>query len=323
MWSEIVGHKKQIEELKRTIVSHRIPNAFLFSGFKGIGKYLTACTFVQAVYCRESPDVCGVCISCAKIKKKQHPDVFFVEAKTNKILIEQIRQLNQNLQFHPLEGLYKAAIIDDADEMTDAAANSLLKLLEEPPPRTFFILVSSFPHSLLPTIRSRCRHLAFSPLTKEEVMCYLKRKIGIGEENAKAMAALSQGSIGSIAMLDDKFMEDVLTRFKSIVTNANTADIISLASLWSQDEERFLLILDLLAVFYRNIIFHIRNFAHKGEEKEIILNMGRTALERLKGKSIEQLEDDFVLIMKTRDIMAKTTANKQLMFEQLLFTLTA
>lgn len=320
MWSEILGHKRQIDQLKKALTTQKIPNAYLFCGLKGIGKGTVAQVFAQALLCGKSPDACSACVSCTKIKNRQHPDVFFVEAKKDRILIEQIRQLRQDLQFHPLEGSHKIAIIDDAETMTESAANSLLKILEEPPPRTFFILVSSLPHRLLPTIRSRCRQMPFSPLTKEEVKVYLKKSLKIDENNLGRMAAISQGSIGSVAVMDEKFMEDVLDRFKGITGNANTADIISLASIWSQEEERVLLILDLLAGFYRDVLY---DRLTGGKTQNANVRAGsRTAADHLRKRSLSRLENDFFSIMKTRDILANTTANKQLLFEQLLFSLT-
>jgi DNA polymerase-3 subunit delta' len=320
MWSHIYGHRRQIDQLKKALTTGKIPNAYLFCGLKGIGKGTTALAFAQALFCGKSPEACGVCVSCVKIKNRQHPDVFFVEAKTSKILIEQIRQLKQDLQFHPLEGSYKLAIIDDAETMTESAANSLLKMLEEPPPRTFFILISSLPHRLLPTIRSRCRQIVFPPLTKEEVKSYLQKQLETGEKNSDRLAAISQGSIGSVSALDEKFMEDVLDRFRSIMGNANAADIISLASVWSEEEDRVLLILDLLAGFYRDILCD--RIAGPGTRNAGASGISGIAPSNLKKRPVARLEADFLSIMKARDVLAGTAANKQLLFEQLLFTLT-
>lgn len=321
MWSEILGHKKQIDQLKKALATRKIPNAYLFCGLKGIGKSTAALVFAQALFCEKSPEACGVCVSCTKIKSRQHPDVFFVEAVKDRILIDQIRQLKQDLQFHPLEGSHKMVIIDDAETMTESAANSLLKILEEPPPQTFFILVSSLPHRLLPTIRSRCHQMPFSPLTRQDVKTYLKKRFEIDEKNLNRMTAISQGSVGSVAAMDEKFMEDVLDRFTSITGNANTADIISIASTWSQEEERLLLILDLLAGLYRDVLYdRLTGSQTPGIDARI---GGGAALAHLRKRSPSRLENDFFSIMKTRDVLANTTANKQLLFEQLLFTLTS
>lgn len=294
MWSTILGHKRQIEQLRKALETRRIPNAYLFSGLSGIGKNLVANTFTLALYCNKSPEVCESCASCVKIKNRSHPDVFFVEPKTEKILIDQVRTLQQQLQFHPLEGSQKVAIIDSADQMTEAAANSLLKILEEPPEKTHFILISAFPNRLLPTIRSRCQKITFSPLIEEDVVKYLVSQREFNDEEAKRLARISQGSIGSVAPLDFEFIEEVLGRLKNLLKGANSSDIIATAEIWSKEGERAPLVMDLIMSFYKDLIY--ANWA-------------------------AGLERDFETVAKARDALS-TSANKQLLFEQLLFTLT-
>lgn len=294
MWSTILGHKRQIEQLKKALETRRLPNAYLFSGLAGIGKNLIANTFVTALFCNKSPDACGSCISCVKIKNRSHPDVFFIEPKTEKILIDQVRTLQQQLQFHPLEGDAKVAIIDLADQMTEAAANSLLKILEEPPEKTHFILISAFPNRLLPTIRSRCQKIVFSPLPEDDVVKYLVSRREFNDDEARRIARISQGSIGSVAQLDFEFIEEVLGRLKNLLKGANSSDVIATAEIWSKEGEKAPLALDLIMSFYRDIIC---------------------------SNSTARFEKDAAAVAKARDALS-TSANKQLLFEQLLFNLT-
>ena len=314
MWSTILGHQRQITQLKKVAQRQDLPNAYLFSGLKGIGKSLVARVFAQSLFCVESPAVCNQCISCSKIKNRQHPDVFFVEPKTERILIDQIRELQQALQFHSLEGPLKLAIINDAEAMTDSAANSLLKILEEPPSKTHFILITAFPHRILPTIRSRCQKIVFSPLGYSEVAQYLIKEVEMDEKTARQVANISQGSIGSVEALDSEFMEEVLGRFGNLVGRANTADIMATAEKWSHEDDRVHLILDLLANFYRDALYQQltgeESFASPVEKLVSIRNSRRLA-------------NDFLAIMRARDALLTTTLNKQLLFEQLLFTLTS
>lgn len=318
MWSKVLGHKRQIEQLKRIVKTGQIPSAYLFSGLDGIGKELVATTFAKSLFCTESPEACGKCVACSKIENHQHPDVFFIERKKGRILIDQIRELQQRLQFHPLEGQLKIAIINNAETMMDSAANSLLKILEEPPSKTHFILVSAFPNRLLPTIRSRCQHISFSPLAKKEVAAYLKSNMEGDEETMSRLADISQGSIGAVEMMDSEFMEQVWERFENLLAGANTADIISLSESWSKEEDRAHLVFDLLASFYRSILYERLT----GEEYPNIsrnIKLGKFLAKR----PTRHLENDFLVITNTRYALLNTTANKQLLFEQLLFTLTS
>lgn len=311
MWSDIFGHKRQIEEMRRALETGRLHNAYLFSGLAGIGKRRVAETFVSALFCERSPDACGACAQCAKIKNRSHPDAFFIEPKTEKILIEQVRELQQKLKFHPLEGASKVVLMDDADMLTEAAANSLLKVLEEPPRRTHFILVTAFPHKLLPTIRSRCQKMVFSPLTAGDVSGYLVAEKGMDRKEADRIAGLSEGSIGSVSELEGEFVDMVVERLKTLLAGANASDIIALAETWAKENEQPHLIIDLIMRFYRDAMYGRSTGAGSSRG-------GAPFLER---RSISKLEQDLRSISGVRDALA-TTANKQLLFEQLLFTLT-
>lgn len=313
MWSTIVGHKRQTAQLRKALETKRLAHAYLFSGLSGTGKKLVAETFVSAIFCAKGPDPCGTCVSCAKIKNRSHPDVFFVEPRTEKILIEQLRELQHDLQFHPLEGDAKVALIDDADVMTEAAANSLLKILEEPPERTHFILITAFPHRLLPTIRSRCQQIVFSPLAGDDVANYLVERKGLDEKEAGRIARISQGSIGSVAGMEPELIEGVMERLKTLFGRVNSADIISTAEGWSKDAERSHLILDLMVSFYRDILY----FRSTGSDDGMI-HRELTAI--LKGRPTPKIDADLRAIAAARSAIT-TSANKQLLFEQLLFTL--
>ncbi len=313
MWSTIIGHKRQIDQLKRALISGHLPNAYLFSGLSGIGKRLVADVFTSAIFCADSNKACGVCTPCIKIKNRSHPDFFPIEPVTEKILIDQVRELQQGLQYHPLESDAKVAIIDDADLMTESASNSLLKILEEPPQATHFILVSAFPHRLLPTIRSRCQKIMFSPLSETDVTGYLRDKRGFDEANAKRIARISQGSIGAVALLEPEFIEEVIGRLKTFLKGANSSDIIATAETWSKEGEKASLIVDLIVSFYRDALYRRSTGSDSG-----LIHAELTDV--FENQPMSKLEGNLRSVAAVRDGLS-TTANKQLLFEQLLFTL--
>jgi DNA polymerase-3 subunit delta' len=196
-FSDFAGNSKIVERLRAKLREGRFPHSLIFAGPEGVGKRTCALMFAKALNCPEKgpDDFCDICIQCRKINAGVHADVISVglEEDAAEIKISQIRDLLQVLQLRPFEGTHKIFIIDPADSMNIAAANALLKGLEEPPEDSHFILLSTNPQALLVTIRSRCQMYMFVPLTLEEM-----RKFG-GDELALRW---SRGSIGSLRTLD-------------------------------------------------------------------------------------------------------------------------
>ena len=314
----IVGHLDQLEQLSKAVSSKRVPNAYLFSGPKGVGKRLVSERFMQMVSClspNEKNEPCFQCRGCKKTVDRNHPDQFIVEPDGEKIKIGQIRALQSQLQFHPLESSRKVAIIDDADRMNEAAANSLLKILEEPPELTHFILITSLPNALLPTIRSRCQHLPFNPLNDEELANYLSLNEGIPTKEAMRIARFSGGSMGVAISIDTQFVDDILGRFTTIMHKASTADIIETSQIWAnEDPDRIRLLLDLLMSWYRDLLrFQTTGNASASIHPEAI---------KLASHIVPSRMDKAISEIAHARFSLEANANKQLMFENLLFSLT-
>jgi DNA polymerase III subunit delta' len=200
----IVGHSRLLSLLGRVIARDSMPPAVLLAGPPGVGKRLTAVAIAQTINCLQpqSPkgferDACGECAPCRRIARGIHPDVIVVEpGDMGTIKIEQLRDVIDRSQYRPFEGRRRVVIIDEADAAGDDAQSALLKTLEEPPSASVFILVSSMPDALLPTVLSRCPRLRFSPLTPNEVVRALVQDHGYSEQEARIAAAESDGSIG-------------------------------------------------------------------------------------------------------------------------------
>lgn len=200
----IVGHSRLLSLLARVIARDSMPPAVLLAGPPGVGKRLTAIAIAQAINCLQPQprngferDACGECASCRRIARGIHPDVLVVEpGEMGTIKIEQLRDVIDRSQYRPFEGRRRVVIIDEADAAGDDAQSALLKTLEEPPSASVFILVSSMPDALLPTVLSRCPRLRFSPLTPNEVARALVQDHGYSEQEARIAAAESDGSIG-------------------------------------------------------------------------------------------------------------------------------
>jgi DNA polymerase-3 subunit delta' len=318
MWSTIIGHSRQAEQIKRALALNRLPHAYLFSGPKGVGKRRVADAVAATIACQKprTPDLepCGSCPGCRKAASHNHPDLMVVESQGDNIKINQIRQLQADLKFHTMEAAAKLAIIDEAHRMTESAANSLLKILEEPSADTHFILVSSLPHRLPATIRSRCQHISFSPLPEEEISKFISTRNDMPPTKATRIARLAGGSLGTALMLDPEFIDEVTGRFMVLARGASSSDVIEAAQDWARQEpERMILIFDLMASWYRDVLFY-----------QTTGNAGRLAHPQA-ADAASHIESSRVMhnlseIAKAR-AAADGNANKQLMFEHLLFTL--
>jgi len=163
-----VGIRRVVGLLARSIDRDVLPPSLIFAGPAGAGKRQAAVATAQAINCLsprgegESRDACGVCAACARIARGVHPDVLIVEpGESGSIKIEQIREVIESAGYRPFDGQRRVVIIDQADAMASAPQNALLKVLEEPPSSSTFILVTSRPDMLLPTVQSRCQRLRF------------------------------------------------------------------------------------------------------------------------------------------------------------------
>ena len=210
MFSTIIGHRRLVSLLSRAIARSTMPPALLLAGPAGVGKRRVAMAVAQAINCLEprstselERDACGKCASCRRIERGTHPDVIVIEpGDTGSIKIEAVREVVDRASYRPFEGRHRVVIIDEADALVAPAQNALLKTLEEMPAASIFLLVSSMPDALLPTVRSRCPRLRFGPLSPGEVARALVRDHKYSEPDARAAAADADGSIGR-ALTDD------------------------------------------------------------------------------------------------------------------------
>ena len=210
----IVGQERVTERLTRALAAGTAHHAYLFDGPEGVGKRTTARAFAMSANCLAPPSpgaACGTCEACRKIAEDLHPDVIsfgvFDEEGKVKGQKDRIRKLIGTLAFPPHEGRTRVVIVDPADGIEEEQSNVFLKTLEEPPPRTHFILVTPRAASLRVTIRSRCQRGSFRALSDEEVARVIVQSGEIDnctKEQVAEAASLAQGSPGrALALLAD------------------------------------------------------------------------------------------------------------------------
>jgi len=215
MFDQLIGNDNVKHLLRRILEAKRLPGAMVFVGEDGVGKKLFALEIAKALNCRNIQGVegCGKCPACTRMSKfnypqsaesddwktiiwTDHPDVGMVVAPKRVLLVDQMRAIEVAANYRPFEGAARVFLVEDADKLNDQAANALLKILEEPPHTSHIILLTSRPAQLLPTIRSRCQMIRFSPIAAEEIETYLtQNKLGSGKD-ARIRARIARGSLG-------------------------------------------------------------------------------------------------------------------------------
>ncbi|MBN1470274.1 MAG: DNA polymerase III subunit delta' [Syntrophaceae bacterium] len=322
-FGDIYGHEKKIEILQKTLAQKRTGHAYLFSGIPAIGKKTLALEFIKAINCEKVEslvDSCGECASCRKIQHESHPDVFFVQAEGQFIRIASIRQIQERTKCKPLEARRRAFIIDDADKMNEEAANSLLKMLEEPSLVNILILVTSRPYFMPQTIISRCQHLRFNPLSSETVVRFLVNEKNMDHSKAILLAALSGGSIGNALELHKDDIFAYRTELFNLLAAANKKDpfsLINLASCLGRKKKDVRQGLNIMNAFFRDILVfkEVRNNA-------VLINRDYCSFiaacaERL---SCEQILQNMEQIEKAEYVIGQNV-NKSLTLETMAFKL--
>lgn len=195
---EIAGHRRLLSLLSRAVARQSLTPSLILSGPEGVGKRLTAISIAQELNCLSQVNggACGTCTVCSRIARGTHPDVMTIEpGESGSIKIDQVRDAIERAVYRPFEGRRRVTIIDPADALDTPPQNALLKTLEEPLPASVFVLVTSRPDTLLPTVRSRCAHLRFGRLQVSEVATVLERSQGYSHTDALTAAAASDGSV--------------------------------------------------------------------------------------------------------------------------------
>jgi DNA polymerase-3 subunit delta' len=201
VFDDLVGQEHIIEILQSATAASRdgaqtqeMTHAWLFTGPPGSGRSLAAVAFAQALICPNNG--CGTCSDCNAAKTSGHPDVEIIRTEGLSIKVEEIRELLTRVAWAPSMGGWRVVVMEDADRLTESAANALLKAIEEPGARTVWLLCAPTLHDVLPTIRSRCRHLQLRTPSIEAVTQVLINRDMISPEMAQFAAKVSQGHIG-------------------------------------------------------------------------------------------------------------------------------
>jgi DNA polymerase-3 subunit gamma/tau len=238
-FEEVAGQKPIVRTLKNALASGKIAHAYLFAGPRGTGKTTMARLLAKALNCEEGMGhQCNKCSNCVAISEGSHPDVIEIDAASNNG-VDQVRDLIEKVKYAPIKGKYKVYIIDEVHMMSTGAFNALLKTLEEPPENVIFILCTTEPYKVLPTILSRCQRFDFAKLSDEDMSAKLLEVLKA--ENA----TYDEEGLKAIVSLADGGMRDALSILEQTLAysgnSLHAADVLALYGLASIDEKIALL----------------------------------------------------------------------------------
>src|SRR5688572_19957840 len=198
----VVGQDAVTRTLRNALASGRVAHAYLFTGPRGVGKTTTARLLAKALACTaraEEPEACGKCPSCVDFASGAPVDVLEIDAASNNG-VEEIRTLRENVKYSPVRSRVKVYIVDEVHMLSGAAFNAFLKTLEEPPPHVVFVLATTDPKRIPPTVLSRCQRFDFKPISPEALTRQLTEILGQEgvEFEASALPLLIRASEGSL-----------------------------------------------------------------------------------------------------------------------------
>ena len=218
MWKTI-GHEEAVKHLSQSLNEGRVSHAYLVTGPHQVGKRTLALDFAKALNCTAIESPCGSCAQCSRVDKSLHPDVRIIGLSSSEgrdrslISIEQIREVQHEAYLKPYEGVWRVFIFDGAGKLSEEAANSLLKLLEEPPDQVVIFLLAEDYLSLLPTIVSRCQLIKLRPVLPPVISKVLQDVHGTSFELAGTLSGLSNGRPGwAISAFADQEILDETTK---------------------------------------------------------------------------------------------------------------
>jgi DNA polymerase-3 subunit delta' len=324
MW-QVIGQDKVLALLDHSFKQNNIAHAYLLVGPPHVGKKTLALNLAQALNCDGSEPPCGQCYSCRRIIEGKHADVTSLELDSKvEIGIDEIRELQHLANLPPYEGKCKVFIIDDAEYLSTEAANSLLKILEEPPPRVVWLLLAVEEPRLLPTIISRCQRLELKPMPFEQIQQILIGSYNVDSDKAKLLARLCHGCLGwALSALGDeeilKRRSEKLTRLSSLTTASleqKFAYARELATQFSQNRRPVTEVMEIWLSWWRDLMLI------KGGCKEAITNIDyEVALEnQAKSLTLNEIKNFLANLRQGQEEISKNV-NPRLAFEWLMLKL--
>ena len=286
-FEEVAGQEHIVRTLKNALATGKIAHAYLFAGPRGTGKTTMAKLFAKALNCEHGIGCqCNECKNCVAITEGNHPDVLELDAASNNG-VDEIRELIDKVKYGTILGKYKVYIIDEVHMLSTGAFNALLKTLEEPPEHVIFILATTEPHKILPTILSRCQRYDFNKVSEQDIKERLKAVL-LNED-----VEYNEEAVELVVQLADGGMRDALSILEKVLAfsgnTLNVKDILDIFALESK-EEKIKLLHSIINHNMSDVLQRLTNYVTKGTD-------------------IKRLTEDLLLILKDI-VIFNSSANK-------------
>ena len=275
-FEEVAGQEHIVKTLKNALATGKLAHAYLFAGPRGTGKTTMAKLLAKALNCDEGiGHQCNECKNCKAIIEGTHPDVLELDAASNNG-VDEIRELIDKVKYGTILGRYKVYIIDEVHMLSTGAFNALLKTLEEPPEHVIFILATTEPHKILPTILSRCQRYDFTKLSDKDIKKRIKSVL------EKEGVSYNEEAVDIIISLADGGMRDALSILDQVLAYSgnklDVKDILAIFALESK-EEKIALLNAIIQKDVADVLKRIERYVYLGTD-------------------IKRLTDDLLLILK-------------------------
>lgn len=296
----VVGQRHIVKTLQNALNQHKVSHAYLFCGPRGTGKTTVAKLVAKSVNCENPSEApCNRCENCIGIQQGNHPDVIEIDAASNNG-VDQIRELIEKVKYAPLQAKYKVYIIDEVHMLSQGAFNALLKTLEEPPSHVIFILATTEPHKVLPTIISRCQRYDFTRVSQKDIQARVEEvltteKIKFDHEATRLISQLSDGGVRDALSI----LEQVIAYSEDNLTAQHVNDIYGIAT--TQDKLKLL-----TAVQHQNVALLMEEIDSITQKNIDIRRLTNDLMELLKESVIYAYTKDAKLLIKLTVDEAKT-----------------
>lgn len=289
----ILGQTKALTLLTRAVASGRLAHGYLFAGPDGVGKTTAALSLAAVLLCRAPVGIepCGTCPGCRKFLSGNHPDLLRIQPDGAAIKIDQIRELKKALTFAPFESRLRVVLIEEVQTMRREAGNSLLKVLEEPPPDNLLVLIGSTAGAMLDTIISRCQVIPFTPLPLPLAAQVIRQhRPELDDTASHTLAALADGCPGQALALEAEgtlalyrtILEQWLAPHRSVAERVE--QVLHLAAQLAEAKEGMEPLLTLLRIFLKNVIAASTDAGCTGFAPEVLQARERWNFPRLSAK---------------------------------------
>lgn len=287
---DILGQERVLGHLRAAWKADRLAHAYLFLGPEGVGRESVARALAAALNCArpgEDWDACGDCPACKRMAAGTQPDFLVIRPTSQdrqpQIKIEQIREFRRLTAYAPMEGGWRVALIKPAEDMHPAAANALLKTLEEPPARHLLVLTAVRDADLFPTVVSRCQKLTFTPLPSALVVQELQARRDLSREDALFLTTLSGGSLGRALALNPEEMAQqrgqVLADLEKLA-QGSASSVLDWAKRLAKNKQEVDFFVLLAQMWYRDLLF-----LHSGAPGRLLAHQDcRPEMEQEKGR---------------------------------------